>query len=276
MPLLLPKQKGVRREANFTGQPLTTWGTSLLSDGTAHVEPATETALIASTAFDTDWVNIWFHSNSASATDSDSLVNIKVGGAGNEVTLIPNLLAGWVSIPTTAGPGTRGYGFPLFIPAGTRLSATHRSVRVTTAVRCMIELLGGGRSQHWTGTGVEAIGADTATSSGTYVTPGGASEGTLTSLGTTAREWGYALPMLGGNTDTTMNAGLLAVDLGSSSSVAILGLDEFLMRSDSAEASANIPQGGRYCYVPTGTTLHLRAQTSATAEAMAFVCYGVY
>lgn len=279
MPLLLPTQRGVSREANFTGRPATTWGTVLTSDGTTNVEPATETQLIASTSFDTDWVNIWFHTNFTAATDSDSLVNIKAGTAGNEVSIIPNLLAGWVSGP--AGPSsTRKYGFPLRIPAGTRLSATHRSVRVSTGVTCMIELLGGGGITHWAGTQVEAIGADTANSTGTYVTPGGVSEGTLTRLGATdgaatiAGNWGYCLPMLGGNTDTTMNAGILTADLGTSAAV-IPGLDEFIFQSISTEFSFN-ESVGRYCGVPVGTILYLRAQTSATAEAMAFVAYGVY
>lgn len=274
MPLLLPKQKGIRREANFSGQPSATWGTALVSDGTTNVEPATETELITSTSFDTDWVNVWFTVNSATATDTDSLVNIKTGGAGSEISLMPNLLAGWVTTTIVGSFPSRQYGFPLFIPAGTRLSATHRSVRVSATVRCMIELLGGGRSQHWTGTDVEAIGADTANSSGTYVTPGGASEGTLTSMGTTAREWGYVQPMLAGNTDTTMNAGALTADLGSGASTAIPGLEEFMFGTSTSEISWNSGLG-RYCYVPTGTTLYLRAQTSATAEAMAFVAYGV-
>jgi len=283
MPLLLPTQRGVLRESNFTGRPATTWGTILTSDGTAHVEPATETQLIASTSFDTDWVNIWLHTNNASATDSDSLVNIKVGAAASEVTIIPNLLAGWVStLPPGNASGMGGpkyYGFPLRIPAGTRISATHRSVRISAAVTCMIELLGGGQGTHWTGTTVEAIGADTATSSGTYVTLGGASEGTLTRLGasdgaaTVGSEWGFVQPMLGGNTDTTMNAGLLTCDLGTSAAV-IPGLDEFIMWSAAQEVSGNMA-AGRYCNVPVGTILHLRAQTSATAEAMAFVAYGV-
>ncbi len=274
MPLLLPKQKGVRREANFSGRPANTWGTSLTSDGTAHVEPATETEIFASTAFDTDWVNIWVHANSLANTDTDSLINIKVGAAGSEVSVIPNLLAGW-ALANDSGLVPRHYGFPLHIPAGSRISATHRSVRLSVTVRCMVELLGGGQGVHWVGTAVEAVGADTATSSGTYVTPGGASEGTLTSLGTTTNEWGFVQPMLGGNTDTTMNSGILTCDLGSGASTAIPGLEEFIFLSNTAEASTNNALG-RYCYVPDGTTLHLRAQTSATAEAMAFVAYGVF
>ena len=273
MPLLLPKQRGVRRESNFSGRPSATWGTNLVSDGTTNVEPATETELIASTSFDTDWVDIIFHTNATTNTDSDSLVNIKVGSAGSEQTVMSNLLAGWAA-GIQAVPGPKRYGFPLRIPAGSRISATHRSVRVSTGVRCMIALYGGGQGSHWTGTQVEAVGADTANSTGTYITPGGASEGTLTSLGTTTGEWGFVLPMVGGNTDTTMNVNFLAVDLASDGSTVIPGLEDFLLLTDSSECSAPL-SGGRYCHVPAGTTLNLRAQGSGTAEAMAFVCYGV-
>lgn len=249
-------------------------GTSLVSDGSANAEPATPTELIASTLFDTDWVNIWFHTNASSNTDSDSLVNIKVGAGGSEVDLIPNLLAGWAN-SLANNSGMRRYSFPLRIPAGSRLSGTHRSQRTAQGVRCLIELLGSDRAGHWTGTGVEAVGANTSVSSGTYVTPGTTSEGTLTSLGTTTQEWGFVQPMLGGNTDTTMNAGVLAIDLGSSNSVVIPGLDDFFFWTSGNEYSANDSMG-RFCYVPVGTTLHARGQFSGTAEAMAYVCYGVF
>jgi len=101
MPLLLPKQRGIRHEMNYTGRPdLSAWGTLLTSDSVAHTEPATETELIASTAFDTDWVIVRFCDNHTNATISDSLVNIKVGAAGSEVTIIENLFAGGSAAPT--------------------------------------------------------------------------------------------------------------------------------------------------------------------------------
>lgn len=277
MPLLLPRTRGVRREANFTGRPLTTWGTVLTSDSVAHQFPATFTQLIASTAFDTDWVNIWFHTNFVSNTDTDSLVTIYVGAGGAEVALIPLLLAGWVGNLGATDYRTRRYGFPLRIPAGSRLSAQHRSVRVSTGVTCMIELLGE-TEDHWVGTGVEQVGADTATSSGTYITPGTTAEGTLTSLGAaTTREWGFVVPMLGGNTDTSLLVGVESLDIarGSTTADLISGLDDFIFTTHSTEFSGN--EGtGRYCNIPAGITPHVRTRFSGTAEAKAYALYGVF
>jgi hypothetical protein len=275
MPYALPKVIGVRLQSNISGQPANNQGTVLTSDGTAHVEPATETEIIAATDFDTDWVYVKFMNNGGAVINSSSLVNIKVGAVGSEQLLIPNLLAGWVSTEFSAP--ARTYKFPLRIPAGSRISGTHRSARVNTGVTCQIKLFGGGEGMHWTGSAVEEVGAFTGDSGGTSVSPGQASDGTLTSLGTTAHDWGYVLPMVGGNVDTAEVGGAVAADLGSSSSVAIPGLDEFYFSSSISEFFSN-PQAifGRFCFVPAGTTLHLRSQGSGAGDADDWVVYGVY
>lgn len=269
--LAYPKTKATRRQSNYSGQPSTTWGTSLTSDGTAHVEPATETELIATTDFDTHWVNIMFHTNSASAALSDSLVNIKVGSAGNEITVIENLLAGWKD---SLQNGNFNFGFPLRIPAGSRISATHRSVRVSTAVRCMIELIGGGAAPHWTGTKVESVGALTASSRGTQVTPGGASEGTFTNLATNVGEFGYVLPMLCGNADVSETGVVYAVDIGAAG-VLLPGLENFLFSGNTVEVFSVKNPMGRFCYIPAGTDIEARVQSSSSVEAKSVVLYGV-
>jgi hypothetical protein len=265
------------REANFTGRPSTTWGTALTSDAVAHTEPATETELIASTSFDTHWVNIWFHTNSASGTNSDSLVNIKVGGAGSEQTIIQNLMAGWAFDWATGGGACKRFGFPIRIPAGSRVSATHRSVRTSTAVRCCIELLGGDPTSHWVGTGVECVGAVTGSSRGTTITAGTTVEGTLTSIGTNTYEWGFVDVAQMGNADTTLTAQVLSADLadGPATTDLIPGLADFLDSTNANEYSSPL-SNGRYCLVPAGTTLYARTQTSGTAEARSLCIYGVY
>lgn len=278
MPLLLPKQRGNRREANFSGQPATTWGTILTSAATAHNYPATYTELIASTAFTTDWVNIILHTNFATATDTDSIVTIYAGAGGAEQILIADLLAGWTNVFDGQGIANKTYGFPLRIPAGTRLSARHRSVRTSTAVTCMIELLGGGESDHWTGTRVEGVGlgAEGTASGGTDVTPGTTSEGSFTTIGSaTVYDWGYAVPMIGGNVDVTMLSSVIATDLGVGG-VALGGLDEWLFCLFTTEtAAAQRGSIGRYTHIPAGTTMQLRAQSSNSAEALDFGIYGV-
>jgi hypothetical protein len=206
-------------------------------------------------------------------------VNIKVGSAGNEVTVISNLLAGWLGGNLGSGFPSRWYGFPLAIPAGSRISATHRSVRLSTGVTCIIELLNEQEAGYWVGQGVECVGAATGSSRGTNVTPGTTSEGTLTSIGTSTYDWGYAFPIRVGNTDTTMNTSLSAWDLaaGSATSNLIDGMGDFLVESSSNEYSWPIGgRMGRFCHVPAGTTIYLRGQTSAVAEAQDCCVYGVY
>jgi hypothetical protein len=271
MPLLLPKERGVRREANFSGQPTLTWGTAVTSDTVAHTLPTAYTELIAATTFDANWVNIWTHTNTASATDTDSLVTIYVGAGGAEQVLVSTLLAGWAA--GLGALGVRRYGFPLRVPSGSRLSARHQSVRVSTNVTVMVELLGG-NEDHWVGQRVECVGANTATSGGTFLTPGSTSEGTLTSIATNTYDWGFVLPMANGNTDTTMNSGLLTVDVGSGASTAIPGLEDFLTIASNSEISVNLSEG-RYCHMPASTTLYLRAQHSGTPESCDWCIYGV-
>jgi len=278
MPLLLPKQRNTRHEANYSGQPATTWGTILTSAATAHNYPATFTELIASTAFDTDWVSIMLHTNFTIATDTDSIVTIYAGAGGSEQILIADLLAGWTNIFDGNGIANKIYGFPLRIPAGTRLSARHRSVRTSTAVTCMIELFGGGDGHHWTGTRVEGVGLGAAgtASGGTDVTPGTTSEGSFTTIGSaTVYDWGYVVPMIGGNVDVTMLNSIIASDLGVGG-VALDGLDNWLFACFTTEtASLQRGQTGRYAHIPAGTTLQLRSQSSNSAEANDFAIYGV-
>jgi hypothetical protein len=141
----------------------------------------------------------------------------------------------------------------------------------------MIELLGGGAGMHWMGTRVEAVGAATASSRGTAVTAGDASEGTLTSIGTNTYDWGFVQPGIGGNvTDTTMVSGNLVCDLASGAATTIPGLEQFQSYTNASEIANTIPgSGGRFCHVPASTTLYLRSQTAAAAEAQDWIIYGV-
>lgn len=274
MPLLLPKTRGLRRETNFSGQPSATWGNAITSDSVAHTLPAgNATEIIASTAFDADWVNVWFINNYGSNTRSDSLLNIYIGAAGSEQLLISNLLAGWAAPLGTGLP--KWYSFPLLVPAGSRISAKHQSIRTNTNAYVLVELLAG-TGDHWSGQKVECVGAVTGSSRGTTVTPGAAAEGTLTSLGTSTYEWGYVQPMMGGNvTDTSMNAAYVAADIGSGASTTISGLTDFLFNANAGEWTANM-NTGRFAPVPASTTVYLCSQTSAAVEDQDFCVYGVY
>lgn len=278
MPLLMPTTRGIRREWNHSGQPTNTMGTAVPSHTVAHQLPSTYTELIATTSFDTDWVEVIIHNNSSSNTNTDSLLNIYVGANSAEQLLIPNLLAGWVAAVASANTGSvKRYGFPLCVPAGSRLSARHQSVRTSTNTYVIITLFGG-NLDHWTGTKVECVGAVTGSSRGTSVTPGSGSEGTLTSIGTNTFGWGYVQPMLGGNvTDTIMPNQVILADLASGSATSALlgGLEDFAFQGNQNEVACNVSQG-RYAMVPASTTLYLRGQVSGSADANDYCIYGVY
>jgi hypothetical protein len=281
MPLMLPKQRGVRREASATGRLSGSYGT-LLTASTAHAEPASKTELIAATSFDSYWVNVYVHSTSTAATITDSLLNIYIGGSGSEQLLIPNLLAGWVD-GLALGNGTwiRSYGFPLRVPAGSRISATLRALIASDTARVWVELLGGDLIPHWVGTNVEAIGAVTTSSRGTQVTPGSSVEGTLTRLGandaaaTNVHDWGFVYPAAVGGPDTTLTGLKSNVDICTSTGV-IPGLEDFEWGTNQNETSLDYDVG-RFAFIPAGPpALYARIHANGALEAQSVIVYGVY
>ena len=131
----------------------------------------------------------------------------------------------------------------------------------------------------WCGRRVEALGADTANSIGTPVTPGGASEGSFTTIGTSTYAYGYVVPMIQGNgADTTLTDKGIAMDLGVGSAL-YKDFEDFLFTTGSSENSANWmgSASGRWCHIPAGTALQARLQSSTTnVEALDCLIYGVY
>ena len=275
MALFVPAPRAGPREANFSGRPATTFGTTLTASATPHALPASPTEVVASTAADAELVEVTLHGMSTVGAETDGLVNVYVGAGGSEVVLLPNLLAGWTLIFTGAGT-QRSYRFPVRIPRGTRLSADLRAEIASDTVQIMVTLyhLGG---MHWSGAGVEVLGANTAASRGTDVTPGTTSEGTLTSIGTSGRAYRYVLPAVMGNADETLTASVLSCDIGTASAP-IAGLEEFMCFASTAEWQGSVDNGqGRFVDIASGTALYARLQSSAAdAEAKSVCIYGVY
>jgi hypothetical protein len=274
MSLFAPFSRAVQSSRSWSGRLSDTTGTLVTASGSIHTL-GTNTELIASTAHDSHTIRIIVHATAAGNTQTDQLLNIYVGSGDGQV-LIPNLLTGWTTtFATSSTPGPRVYEFPLRIPQGSRLSAKLQALIASDTVRVMVELEGGGSPPRWVGQGVECIGASAAASQGTSVTPGGASEGTFTDIGTTAREWHYLQPMAqGGLTDTVLATVAWAADIGVGG-VAISGLEEFIFHSEAGESTRNTSRG-RYCTIPAGTALQLRSQTSGTVDTHDWCIYGVY
>lgn len=273
--LSMPQSRGVLRTYNASGRLTSTFGTNVAAGGTAHTLSASFVVLFAATTYDTHWITIIPHNTASSATRTDSLLNLYIGSAGNEVVFIPNLLTGWCGSFGGFVEG-RAYRFPVYIPAGSRITAKSQALIVSDAVyvwvvlECCTGLLPN------CGRAVEALGINTGSSIGTSVTGGTTSEGTFVDIGTTTRDWKFVTPGVQGTlADTVMADESLHLDIGVGGS-AYRGLDDFQFFKTFQEKSyQEFP--GRYCQMPTGTALQLRSQSAGTTpEATDMALYGVY
>jgi hypothetical protein len=144
-----------------------TLGTAITSSATPNTKGA-YTQLIASTPFDTCWVefSIFCDLNGYSLVNSG--VDIAIGGAGSEQVVISNILTG---PPYNQNQIVR-VAFPLVILQGTRISARSQSSSASFPQNFVqIKLFDGGFSQVEGFSGVDDIGFVSATSYGTLLTP---------------------------------------------------------------------------------------------------------
>ena len=272
MALLVPAARNQRGDRNYSGTPTTTWGTTL-TGGTSHNLPASPTELVASTAFEAEWIRIEFHGMFVAATRPDALGNNYTGPRASETLFIDSLQAGWSNTVANAGVG-QVYWFPVRIPSGTRISASLRSLIASDT--CYIKIdYGVSNGAFWVGSGVETLGEVTASSRGTAVTPGNAAEGSWATIGTTGQRWRYLALGVQGNNDTTANAGLLAWDVGTGSAIyqgmenltTFMNSNEYVQRNDA----------DRWCDIPSGTSLQVRANAHAAVSGLTYATlHGVY
>lgn len=274
MGLLVPAPRGAGMEFNFSGRPSTSWGTLLTASATPHSEGALS-EIIASTARSTNWIRIHIGGTSTSATLTDGLVNIYIGSTH---LLIPNLLAGWAPAFISGGTALskgRVWEFPLYIPRGSQIQGSLRALIASDTCRVAV-MLEHRNHQHWTGAMVESVGAVTASSKGTSVTPGTTSEGSFATLGTTVNPFRFVAAGHMGNADVTNVSSAFGLDLGTGGAV-IAGLENFLEHGDASENQQDISVPGRFIEVAAGTSLQARLQSHTTdAEAKTVIAYGVY
>jgi hypothetical protein len=283
MGLIVPRgQTTTLYESNAQATPdVSTLGTAVSNPaGAAHTKNTSWTQLIASSAFDTSLVVIHIMTSTAAATDTSVLLDIGIGAAAAETTIIPNLLAGHAA--SLNGNGARHYIFPLYIPAGSRISARTQSVRTTGGVTVFIELFGGAGSvgQNWVGQEVTAYGINTADSGGTAVTAGNSgAEGTVVSIGTTSRNHEALVIGCGGTNGTTVyNALAYYFDVGiDTASTAWLVRDYYYLQTATNEAMQQTTKVTLpiYASIPSGTVLAMGGECSGTAQAIDFALYGV-
>ena len=263
-------------ESNFSGGSV--FGTTVTASSTAN-QKGNYATLIASTAFDSYGVWIVVFDNwSGDSTDNRALLDIAVGPSNSETVVVPNLLSGQRS---NGWHSPMGY-FPVFIPAGSRISARTQAAVGSRATQVSIWSFGtpAGEAPP-TALAIRDIGTNLSTSGGTPVTSGASSaEGSWAALGrVTAGATGAVLIASGGG-DTAMTAQGWTVDFASGESGAETPIhSDFYMRTVSTGDYTSPTQptfhniGG--LYLPSGTQLNARASSFTVApdavEAAAYV-----
>jgi hypothetical protein len=280
MSLILPNAPQFSRyESNVSATPATAAiGTAVNHHTVAHTKNPTYTQLIASTAFDAQFVVVTVAFNSVSNTDSSTLLDIAIGAAASESVVIPDIAAGFVG---SFGANVRWYPFPLGIPSGSRISARTQSIRTTGSVAVLIQLYGGPRHPDawWYGSQVTTYGANAANSSGTAFTPGNTgAEGTGVSLGTTSAAHScLVLGIQGHPSDVSWGNLGFHFDVGiDSSSTEWFEADRYLAASNSAEQIGfTDPWWPIFRPIPSGTELMVRGEASGTADILSAVIHGI-
>src|SRR5215207_2580415 len=105
MALLAPATRPAAQRSDISkdAQFGATTGVTLTASGTPHALPASPTQLVAATDIEAEWLELQVHGIHQSATLTDALLNIYIGGAGSEVLLIDSLSVGWCSVVATGG-----------------------------------------------------------------------------------------------------------------------------------------------------------------------------
>jgi predicted secreted protein len=284
MPLILPNApQFTRYESHVTASPpaSTTYGTTVNNPaGAAHTKDTTWTQLIAASAFDAQLVVVNITSSSASNTNTSTLIDIGIGAAAAETVIIPDLLGGYCAAVGSV-PGPRSYIFPLYIPAGSRISARAQSIRTTGSASVLVQLWGGPRNPDawWCGQQVTAYGINAADSGAVAVTAGnsGAETASPVSIGTTSAIHKALVLGVSGNTNSYTALGYywdVGIDTASTS---WLIRDAYYYQSQSTEATGPAGQVWWPIFqnIPSGTVLVAGGECSGVAESHDIAIYGV-
>lgn len=264
----------------LTTRPAAAMGTAITPGANNVYGSYTQLLAGASVARDCYGVLLNFNSGASSTQSRNTIVTIGIDSAGGTayVDTILHLLASGASSFLSLHGG-HWYYFPLFIKSGSSIAAK-ASVNHATAstVNCTVRLYGAPKNISGLvyGHGVETLGIVTATSSGTAVTSGEASEGAWTSLGSSAKRWKFA-QMGFGIDDVSLAVRTYSLDLSYGDGTNQVILDEGKLCNNSAAEEISSQLRHSYCDIPAGIGVYGRMQCSAGADSnLSMAAYGVY
>lgn len=200
------------------------------------------------------------------APSSEFLFDIAVGGEGSEQDIISNLCAG---CPGLAGSKRNlwQYFFPIFIPAGSRISARCQSDNASQLIRLGIMSIGGGFSHPTAFNEIITYGANTGTTRGVTVDPGATVDTKgdwvqITASTTRAAKGLVVGAGSRGNANMAWAAWLLDIGIGTEGSEQILIPNLHFASSDNVDKISPNNTVFIPVSIPAGTRIAARSQCS--------------
>ncbi|MCS6302369.1 MAG: hypothetical protein H8K07_01685 [Nitrospira sp.] len=244
------------------------YGPIITANATVHTKGA-YAELVAATTY--DWYGFWISMSgvAVSATRTDMLLDVAIGGAGSEQVILPNLMAGW----TMGGSGNILY-IPIYIPRGTRLSA--RCQAVVSGDQTGVMLWGMAGHSGLPGplfSQADDYGTVLASSKGAAHTPGNGVLSTATNVGgTTSRIYGAVLLMVAPDTTTVTARGVTWNLVFGGQAYA----EWFDLETAAEQLVGPLPPAPNFCSVPAGTQLQVQGTSGGAGNAHTVILYGFY
>lgn len=240
-------------------------GTGVPSHANTLLDGAVTELISAANNNQDSWgISLYITSTGASAAAAEACMDILIGGATDDV-LIPALICGY----GVMGKAWWNYFFPIHIPQGKRIAATHANVRTSVTARVICHLYGGSPPPFRVGRKVTTYGTQVNNARGQAVVPtasGGAASVTQMTASTTEDHFAF-LPGFQVETDTTISARNYNIGIGVGAATEDrIGTWTFTSTA-SEEFGGPVPNLPAFQDVPAGSRLTMLASNSGANDA---------
>lgn len=257
-------QGGAQRFTAVGANTAASNGTTVSAPGSTHTK-GSYTQLIASTAHDASGLLLSGYFTAPSG-GGYGLVDIAIGAAASEQVLISNIP---VSRQSSNGMGWTAILLPCSIPAGTRIAARYQASQTSATCILAAQAVGGTLNYPILAGKAETHGANTGTSQGTVVDPGGSAntKGSYVQMvASTGMNSKWAMLSVMHDAPTAFGwSWLVDIAVGASSSERIV-IPNLWIPSLSMSSGLNVVRALLPLAIPSGTRIALRCQSDTNSS----------
>jgi hypothetical protein len=252
--------------------------TQITANSSIHTKATSYTDIIATTSANATLMRVLLKNTFTSNTATSNLVDIALGASSSEVDIVQNLNAGALADYTgSTTSGAAEYWIPVFIPAGSRISARNQALISSDTVDVHVTLYAGSNR---TATAIDTLGATTATSLGTTVICGiNAVEGAWTQIvASTSAAYSGLLWGVGAAADISVIGGPILMDIGTGANPSEVAILSNLVITTGATEFVIAPRAQpiHRVYIPAGTRISARLQFQTNnAQSLDVILYGL-